>query len=497
MHDCTDISAADPRRYPSTTILITSPECTNHSLAKGLKRVKSQMDLFNSGKLDPAADRSRATMWDVPRFAEYHNYELIFVENVVDAREWVMFEAWLHAMHLLGYKHKCVYLNSMFCHPTPQSRDRMYIVFWKKGNREPILDIRPDARCPKCEIEIQSVQRWKNPSRQFGRYRKQYTYICPVCAGEVMPYYYAAFNCIDWSNVGTRIGDRKKPLTENTIRRIEYGLKKYGSQPLNIVHYTPGYAKPLSESCATVTSSDHQSLLLPFIINNQQSTGIGFRVKGVDETIPTIATEHRLNLVMPFILKEEYTHQMDSMRNALESLTTQTARQSMALCIPSIVEMTRTGSLRPVDQALATVLAGGNHHGLLSFMVEMKKQSNTKQISDPLSCVTSIPYHGIVSSESFRSFISYFYGQSQASGMDETIGTVSTKDRFAMVNFQEPKLEDCYFRMLQPNEVKLAMAFHRDYVILGSQKDQVKQIGNAVTPPAMKLLVKRGIESLQ
>lgn len=26
-HDCTDISACDPRRYPSTNILITSPEC--------------------------------------------------------------------------------------------------------------------------------------------------------------------------------------------------------------------------------------------------------------------------------------------------------------------------------------------------------------------------------------------------------------------------------------------------------------------------------------
>jgi site-specific DNA-cytosine methylase len=34
-HDCTDISACDPRRYPSTDVLITSPECTNHSLAKG------------------------------------------------------------------------------------------------------------------------------------------------------------------------------------------------------------------------------------------------------------------------------------------------------------------------------------------------------------------------------------------------------------------------------------------------------------------------------
>jgi DNA (cytosine-5)-methyltransferase 1 len=40
-HDCTDISACDPRRYPSTNILITSPECTNHSLAKGRKRKKT------------------------------------------------------------------------------------------------------------------------------------------------------------------------------------------------------------------------------------------------------------------------------------------------------------------------------------------------------------------------------------------------------------------------------------------------------------------------
>jgi DNA (cytosine-5)-methyltransferase 1 len=65
-------------------------------------------------------------MWDVPRFAEYHNYNLIIVENVVDARKWVMFEAWIHAMDALGYNHKSVYLNSMFCHPTPQSRVAMF-----------------------------------------------------------------------------------------------------------------------------------------------------------------------------------------------------------------------------------------------------------------------------------------------------------------------------------------------------------------------------------
>ena len=41
-HDCADISACDPRRYQSTDILITSPECTNHSLAKGVKRKYQQ-----------------------------------------------------------------------------------------------------------------------------------------------------------------------------------------------------------------------------------------------------------------------------------------------------------------------------------------------------------------------------------------------------------------------------------------------------------------------
>ena len=45
LHDCADISNSDPRRYPSTDILITSPECTNHSLAKGQKRVSNQLSL--------------------------------------------------------------------------------------------------------------------------------------------------------------------------------------------------------------------------------------------------------------------------------------------------------------------------------------------------------------------------------------------------------------------------------------------------------------------
>jgi DNA (cytosine-5)-methyltransferase 1 len=219
IHDCTDISASDPRRYPSTDILITSPECTNHTPAKGEKAIKKQMDLFASGKLDPAAERSRATMWDVPRFAEYHNYNLIIVENVVEARKWVLFDTWLMSMRTLGYDHKCVYHNSMHHHPTPQSRDRMYVVFWKKGNKAPDLEFRPRAFCRNCQLDTESIQTWKNPKVRFGKYEDQYIYCCPKCARPVQPYYYAAFNCIDWTDLGQPVLGRTKSLSPKTIDR--------------------------------------------------------------------------------------------------------------------------------------------------------------------------------------------------------------------------------------------------------------------------------------
>lgn len=63
-HLCADLSQIDPRRFPRTDILWASPECTNHSVAKGRKRADSQPDLFGEVLPDAAAERSRATMWE-------------------------------------------------------------------------------------------------------------------------------------------------------------------------------------------------------------------------------------------------------------------------------------------------------------------------------------------------------------------------------------------------------------------------------------------------
>ena len=56
-----DISQTDPRYIPRTDMLWASPECTNHSRAKGRKKI-FQADLFGDTLPDAAADRSRATM---------------------------------------------------------------------------------------------------------------------------------------------------------------------------------------------------------------------------------------------------------------------------------------------------------------------------------------------------------------------------------------------------------------------------------------------------
>jgi len=491
-HDCTDISACDPRRYPSTDILITSPECTTHSPAGGNnhKALKKQMGMFESGAIDPATERSRATMWDVCRFAEYHKYNAIIVENVVEAKtRWALFDVWLTAMHTLGYDHKCVYLNSMHCHPTPQSRDRMYVIFWRKGNKAPNLDITPRAWCPKCQKDIDSIQTWKNPLKKYGKYRQQYVYSCPSCTAIVEPYYYAAMNVIDWSDIGTRIGNRAKPLSPKTMARIQYGIDKYGGEPIQFhTAYSDqarGVVRHISEIGFTNTTVNSQAIAgLPFIINDQHSTGVDFRVNSSSTKLPTIPTTHHLKMVSPpFIIKLE--HGGDA-RSITEESKTQTCRHSQMI-ISNI-----KSSTAPLQTQSATQGSG------VAFLTESHATGKARSIANVFNTATADGVKtGIVTEDAYKSFISYYNaGSDMASHYTEALRTQPTKDRAALVIYEKPKIEDCYYRMLKAPEIKLSMAFDHNYIILGSTKDQVKQCGNAVTPPVMEELISRVVNSL-
>ena len=47
----------------------------------------------------------------------------------------------------------------------------------------------------------------------------------------------------------------------------------------------------------------------------------------------------------------------------------------------------------------------------------------------------------------------------------------------------------CYLRMLLPDELKQIQGFPADYIVCGTDKDKITQIGNAVPPPLIKAIV--------
>jgi DNA (cytosine-5)-methyltransferase 1 len=354
-HDCADISGSDPRRYPSTDILVVSPECTNHSLSKGKKRKNlGQLDLFNPQVIDPAEERSRATMWDVVRFAEYHQYNAIIVENVVEVRYWMLFDAWLKAMAAMDYDHEEVYFNSMFAPPTPQSRDRIYVVFWKRGNRKPDLNFTPLAHCTE-HGDVQAIQSWKNPYKTWGRYgkRNQYVYRCPQCAAIVEPYYAPAHTAIDWSLPSQRVGDRKQPLKPATLERIEKGLEKF-CVPLIIETartQSTGLVRSVDEILPTQTTGQTLGLATPFMVTLRKNNG----AKGMTDPLDTCnagGTHH--GLVQPFLTS--YYSGSDQVSGVDAVVPTITTGDRHALVQPFLVNYyTPRISISGVDEAVATV----------------------------------------------------------------------------------------------------------------------------------------------
>lgn len=473
-HDCADISQVVVSRYPSTDILWASPGCTNHSQAKGRKRIIAQPDMFGDMLPDEAAERSRATMWDVPRFAEYHQYQAVIVENVVDAARWVMFPAWLQAMQLLGYDRKIVYLNSMHAQqgglPAPQSRDRMYVVFWRKGNRAPDLDqvTRPRAWCPNCERMVAAVQLWKKPT-PWGRYRAQYVYRCPSvsCRNTIVePAWLPAAAAIDWTIPGQRIGDRPKPLAEKTLRRIEAGLRKF-SGPMHLEaggnQYDSADPKrggdyyriwPTTQPYRTLHTSLTKGVAVPPFVVNNVSGADSSRSTRIDDVMPSfVASGLHASLLVPVEGREGNTS-----ASVMAALRTQSTRNETAFVVP----MRNHNTSKSVSEPFDTFAAAGLHHAMVTR--HNSSRGDGAEMSTPVH---------------------------------ETLRTLTTMGHQSVTTWDVPNVDDCLFRMLEPHEIARGMAFDDGYTILGNKREQVRQAGNAVTPPAARDLIAAVAQSLE
>jgi DNA (cytosine-5)-methyltransferase 1 len=86
-------------------------------------------------------------------------------------------------------------------------------------------------------------------------------------------------------------------------------------------------------------------------------------------------------------------------------------------------------------------------------------------------------------------FIMVYYGTGDGwQTVDRPLRTITTLDRFALVI---PTVKGHKMRMLQPEELKLAMGFNKDYNLdIGvTRREKIKLMGNGVCPPVMSSII--------
>jgi DNA (cytosine-5)-methyltransferase 1 len=531
---CADLSATDPSRFPRTDIGWFSPECRTFSASAPGERVAELLDLIDDGTVP----RSRVSMEDVIRFTDHHRYDLVMVENVDEVNRKYPIEWWFSEMEKLGYDYRALSINSMVCWPTPQSRDRWYACFWRKGNRAPDYEVRPTSWCPKCETQVEAYQWFKkppvgDPRQQHGKYgqRAQYIYKCSRCNTPALPYVWPALSALDLSLPCPRIGDRDTPLAEATMRRIEVGLERYG--PAAMVQHgghtfeRPGYYRtwPLWRPTNTMTATNCYGVALAVPLHHSQNgpTAIPLDWAGATQT-----GRQETGFVVPMRSHADPR----CLGEPLAPLTTAHGGGHTVIDFPEDVfidggkgkhpaspatwpgqSVTAEGSqfmvtLRnhsqpylPGADPVPSLTADGNHHGIVDpggLMVRMNgdladADTMARHWGEPSGTVTGAGNQAVVP------FLTQYYGHSNpgSSGGHDPIPTQTGKDRHAIVEPLSIAVEDCGFRMMEPHEAGAAMAFPADYQVHGSKRTRVKLYGQAVTPPVSALVSARGIESLR
>ncbi|MBP5918700.1 DNA cytosine methyltransferase [Streptomyces sp. LBUM 1486] len=450
-----DIREAPVEKWPVADFFWASPECPQWSNARGKRRdfaTSMQDDLFGESAPPEEVERSRALMEEVPQYLRgvQNRGGLVLagvVENVIDVRAWDQWDRWLGEIKALGYKVRVIALNSMHADPrsmlkAPQSRDRLYVAYWHRSlGRDPEWEkwLRPRAWCPTCDEEVYAMQVFKVPGRDMGRYRQQYVYRCPrtTCRNQILePHVLPAAAAIDWTLPGQRIGDRARPLADKTLARIQAGLDRF-ARPVPMMVPAGGTwrndATSVTEPMATRTTRENDGLAVPPLM---------IPVEGREGKEPA---------------------------SAHGPLRTQTARNETGLAwLPYMVEL-RGGSsdARSILDATASVTASGNHLGLATPQADIDWET------------LLVPY----------------YGNGTARTVREPIGTLSTRDRYAIVQGQVD-INDVLFRMLEPHEIGRAMSFADDYIVLGSKRERVRQYGNAVTPNCAEVIACALVEAI-
>lgn len=527
------------RDLPAADVVAAGVSCVNHSPANTKKAYAQGLSLFDLD--DPEFDervtrseRDRATANCVLHYAQQHHPRVALIECTTELTSWgpalptnprigdgSTFRWWLKAWGLEGYKYRILYLNSQFF-GVPQSRDRLYIVFWDKRIPDPDLDHRPESWCGACDEVVQAQWVWKTgvPPSGSVRYGRQYRYVCPRCRGEVVPPITPSLAALDLTDLGKRIGDRpirtfkdgsSGPLAAATMARAERCRQRFGEFPAVVMPGEFGGAETHPWRSSAGESGVVSTGAIMQMANGFEHPGSQCRTRDLGEPLWTQPASNTTGLLTPAIALGVNNFQ-GAPRGVDEALPTQGGSETLGLMSARIMPNRTNATSRAVQEPMETVVAGAGSGGLgvlSSGVIPFRKNTRptthaesmptvtAEQIPGVLTAAGLIKNNGSIGEAKYRAYpVSGSLGTIVGSAASQGLLTSGWAGAAGVVDLQawrdalaDLRLEDCYFRMMFAHEVGRGCGFnvdfgdHKgDFVVWGSAKDQVDGYGNAVSP---------------
>lgn len=198
-------------------ILLASPECTNHTCAKG------------------AAERceaSKNTAFQVVRFARRLQPRWIVIENVIQMRTWDRYEELIEDLEVEGY-HCAPHVFNAVDFGVPQSRRRLFVVCQRESDPRPIVLPETRKRTAREIVDTNGTYRFsplRTARRAIGTIERAERAIAEV--GERHPFllvYYGSDGAGGWQRLGA-------PLrTITTLDRFAYVRPRNGAHEMRML----------------------------------------------------------------------------------------------------------------------------------------------------------------------------------------------------------------------------------------------------------------------
>jgi DNA (cytosine-5)-methyltransferase 1 len=194
------------RKIGAIDLIIASPECRSHSLARGA---------------GTRSDRSRNTAFQVTRFAAVFKPRWIVIENVVTMRSWAKYAQFKRSLARLGYNISEQVLNAADF-GVPQQRRRLFLLCDKNDEPGKVPSIRA-RHCPISKV-------------------------------------------IDLNGTYALSPLRTEKRATATLERADRAISTLGSRPFLLVYYGTDKAggwQSLSRTLRTITTLDRFALVKP------------------------------------------------------------------------------------------------------------------------------------------------------------------------------------------------------------------------------------------